>query len=209
MSQLTAAGIETWVRYLSFVPIVLCSVVGFAVTLWKWRQLRRPGVPSPDGLARLYERLDAGDLSGALALVGSDASRATQIVRSLLPLAGRSSVRLDARAAQAGAEVARELEYGLGALGLIATLGPLFGLLGTVVGITVVFNRLAGTVGLSSPQQLAGGIGTALHTTIAGLVVGVLALVSHRYFAARVDQLVGELETVATDSVERLSRDDD
>ncbi len=206
MSQLT---VETWIRLLSFAPIALCSVTGCAVALWKWQQLRRPSLPSAHGLTRLYERIDAGDLSGALALVRTDPSRAARIVRSLLPLAGRASARLDARAGQAGGEIARELEHGLGALGLIATLGPLFGLLGTVVGITVVFNRLAGTVGLSSPQQLAGGIGTALHTTIAGLVVGVLALVSHRYLAARVDQLLGQLETVATDTVERLSRDDD
>lgn len=209
MSQLAAGDIEAWVRVLSFLPIVLCSVVGFGMTLWKWQQLRRPFLPSPAGLARLYEALDADDLGEAHALVRSDGSRASRIVGSLLPLAGRSSTRLDARAAQAGAEVARELEYGLGALGLIATLGPLFGLFGTVVGITVVFNRLAGSAGLSSPHELAGGIGTALHTTIAGLIVGVLALVFQRYFSARVESLVGELENLATDSVERLSRRDE
>jgi biopolymer transport protein ExbB len=209
MSSLTAADVETWIRVLSFVPIALCSVAGFAVALWKWQQLRRADFPSPAGLTRLYELLDTGDLSGALALVASDPSRAARIIRSLLPLAGRASARLDARAGQAGGEMARELEYGLGVLGMIATLGPLFGLLGTVVGITVVFNRLAGSAGLSSPQQLAGGIGTALHTTIAGLLVGVAARVSQREFAARGDQRIGQLETVATDSVERLSRDDD
>lgn len=209
MGSPPAAEVETWIRGLSFAPIVLCSVAGFAVTLWKWQQLRRADFPPADALTRLYGLLDTGDLSGALAVVASDPSRSARIVRSLLPLAGRASDRLDARAGQVGGEVARELEYGLGALGMIATMGPLFGLLGTVVGITVVFNRLAGSAGLSSPQQLAGGIGTALHTTIAGLLVGVAALVSHRYLAARVDQRIGQLETVATDAVERLSRDDD
>jgi hypothetical protein len=90
MSLLTAADVETWVRVLSFVPIALCSVAGFAVALWKWQQLRRSDFPSPAGLTRLYELLDTGDLSGALALVAFDPSRAARIIRSLLPLAGRA-----------------------------------------------------------------------------------------------------------------------
>jgi biopolymer transport protein ExbB len=209
MSRLMSVDLETWIRILSFAPIFVCSVVGFGLALWKWHQLREPNLPANVALARLRQLVKARDLEGAMALVGNDRSRTVRLIRPLLALAGHATARLTARAGQVGAQLVRELEHGLGALGLIATLGPLFGLLGTVVGITVVFNRLASTGGLASPQQLAGGIGTALHTTIAGLIVGVLALVSHRYLAAWVDRLVGQIETIGAEMVDLLGRHED
>ena len=200
--SMVAADLETWIRAISFAPIFVSSVIGFGLALWKWRQLRQPDMPPGAALGRLCDMLRAGDLEGARALTRADPSRTARLIRPLLGLAGHATTKLAARAEQTGAQLARELEYGLGALGLIATLGPLFGLLGTVIGITVVFNRLASTGGLANPQMLAGGIGTALHTTIAGLLVGVLALISHRYLAAQVDRLVGTLETVAAEVVD-------
>jgi biopolymer transport protein ExbB len=190
MTSLTGVDPETWIRWISFAPIVACSVVGFALALWKQRQLGRPNLLPPPVFVHLCDRLRSRDLDGASTLVRSESSRAARLIEPLLPLADGDPARVAARAGQLGAVHARELEHGLGALGLVATLGPLFGLLGTVVGITVVFDRLAGSAGVATPQQLAGGIGTALYTTIAGLVVGVLALVTHRYQAARVDRLV-------------------
>lgn len=205
MTSLSDGTLEIWIRWISFAPIVACSVVGFALALWKHHQLGRPNLLPRPVFAKLCDRLQRRDVEGASTLVGSDASRAARLIEPLLPLADQDPARVAARAGQLGAAQARELEHGLGALALVATLGPLFGLLGTVVGITVVFDRLAGTAGLATPQQLAGGIGTALYTTIAGLVVGVLALVTHRYLASRVDRLVGELEAVATEMVDQLS----
>ncbi len=204
MWSLTDVDLETWIRIVSFAPIIVCSVVGFGLALWKWRQLRKPHLPPAGALTRLHQLVRAHDVDGAVALTQSDPSRTARLIRPLLSLAGQATTRLTARAGQIGAQLVRELEYGLGALGLIATLGPLFGLLGTVVGITVVFNRLASTGGFATPQQLAGGIGTALHTTIAGLIVGVLAMVSHRYLAARVDRLVAQLEVVGAELVDLL-----
>ena len=96
------------------------------------------------------------------------------------------------------------MEHGLGAMALIATLGPLLGLLGTVVGIVLVFNRLAVDGSVATASQLAGGIGTALYTTIAGLVVGVCGLIAHRYLTAQVDRLLAQLDTLGQELVDLL-----
>ncbi len=95
----------------------------------------------------------------------------------------------------------RRLDYGLGAIALIATFGPLFGLLGTVIGIAIVFDRLAGAGGVVSPGQLAGGIGTALYTTIAGLIVGIFALVTHRWLTTLEDEAVWQLEGIGQELI--------
>jgi len=186
--------LETWVRWLTFLPIVVASVVGLGLTLWKRAQLRRPNLPPPQVTHDLREFLAAQQIDKACELIQGNEARVSQIVTVVLASAGRSREAISDRAQQKGRQLASELEYGMGGLALIATLGPLLGLFGTVVGIVLVFKRLAALQGVASPQELAGGIGTALYTTIAGLIVGMLALVVHRYFAARIDRAVAELE---------------
>lgn len=192
---------EDWVRLASFLPIVACSVVGMGVTLWKWRQLRAPTLPPRDHMVEIQERLRSGRYREAVTLAEQAGGRVAVILGYVFRQPWRAS-HVAERVAFVGANLARELEYGLGALGIIATLGPLFGLLGTVVGITLVFDRFAQTGGAATPEELAGGIGTALHTTIAGLIVGVLALVCHRVLAAKVDRVVGQLEAVGQEITE-------
>jgi biopolymer transport protein ExbB len=142
----------------------------------------------------VHEFLGARQTGKAQALIQGDEARISQIVTVVLGNAGRSREVIGDRARRKGRQLATGLEYGMGGLALIATLGPLLGLFGTVVGIALVFQKLAALQGVASPQELAGGIGTALYTTIAGLIVGMLALVVHRYFAARIDRAMAELE---------------
>ena len=186
--------VEIWVRWLTFLPIIAASVVGLALSLWKRAQLRRPNLPPPQVMRDVHEFLAARQINKAQALIHGDKARASQIVEVVLSNAGRSRELITDRAQQQGRQLANGLEYGMGGLALIATLGPLLGLFGTVVGIALVFHKLAALQGVTTPQDLAGGIGTALYTTIAGLIVGILALVTHRYFAARIDRTVAELE---------------
>ena len=194
---------QEWVRMASFAPILLCSIVGMTVTMWKWRQLRRPALPTDTQLARLQEEIRQGRFMQAANIARADGSTFSQVLEYACAGAGGSE-HMPERLVRGRTQISHELEHGLGALSLIATLGPLFGLLGTVVGITLVFDRLANTTGAATPQQLAGGIGTALHTTIAGLLVGVLALVFHRYFAAKVDDALAQVDRVAMEMIELL-----
>lgn len=186
--------LEIWVRWSTFLPIVAASVAGLGLTLWKHAQLRRPNLLPPEAMHDVHEFLGARQTGKAQALIQGDEARISQIVTVVLGNAGRSREVIGDRARRKGRQLATGLEYGMGGLALIATLGPLLGLFGTVVGIALVFQKLAALQGVASPQELAGGIGTALYTTIAGLIVGMLALVVHRYFAARIDRAMAELE---------------
>ena len=205
MMELMSADLETWVRWFTFLPIVVASVIGFALTLWKLVQLRRANVPALHVSIGLREFLRAREFASAASLTETDDSRGARIAAVVIEAAGRSRAVVGDHAVQIGRQIARELEYGLGGLALIATLGPLLGLFGTVVGIVLVFNRLAALEGLASPQQLAGGIGTALYTTVVGLIVGMLALICHRYLSARVDSAVGDLEMMSHDLVDLVA----
>jgi biopolymer transport protein ExbB len=201
------ADVEGWIQVLSFVPIVVCSIVGLGLALAKWFETRAADAADEHMLVEVRTLIMRGDHVTALELSQVDASRASRIVTALLRQAGGSREALKDRAAHVGAQIARELEYGLGGLALIAGLGPLFGLLGTVIGIVIIFEDLNASGGLATPQQLAGGIGTALYTTVFGLIVGILALVSHRYLSSRVDRMLTGLKAVALDMVELVCGD--
>jgi biopolymer transport protein ExbB len=104
---------------------------------------------------------------------------------------------------EAASHVVYSLERNLSALGTIAAVTPLLGLLGTVVGMISVFTDIT-THGTGNANVLAGGISEALLTTAAGLAVAIPSLVMHRHYTARVESLVVSLEREAIKLVDAL-----
>lgn len=102
---------------------------------------------------------------------------------------------------ETGRHVVHDLERYLTTLGTIATIAPLLGLLGTVLGMIEVFTKLVASGG-ADLNGLSGGISKALLTTAAGLFVAIPAVTFYRYFRARVDELVVFMEQEAIKLVE-------
>lgn len=101
---------------------------------------------------------------------------------------------------ETGRAVTHELEHFLTTLGTIASISPLLGLFGTVVGMIEIFSAQNG-VG-NSPAVLAHGISTALYNTAFGLMVAVPSMIFYRHFRAKVDSLIVEMEQQAIKLVE-------
>ena len=77
-------------------------------------------------------------------------------------------------------------------LGLIGAIAPMLGLTGTVSGMITAFNTIAAKGGMAKPDELAGGIGQALYTTLFGLMVAIPAMIAFTYFRNRIDSIVAE-----------------
>ena len=92
---------------------------------------------------------------------------------------------------------ANSMERGLEAIGVVSSIAPMLGLMGTVLGMVVTFESIQ-TYGLGNIDALAGGISQALITTLAGLAVGIPSLMMHRYLLKKVDARLLELQTAAT-----------
>jgi biopolymer transport protein ExbB len=107
---------------------------------------------------------------------------------------------------EVGRAVSHELERFLTALGTIAAITPLLGLLGTVIGMISVFTTIT-NLGVGNPAELAGGISQALITTAAGLSVAIPSLIFYRHFRGKVDALTVEMEQEAVKLVEVLHGD--
>jgi biopolymer transport protein ExbB len=101
---------------------------------------------------------------------------------------------------EAGRGVTHELERFLTSLGTIASIAPLMGLFGTVVGMIEIFGST--TAAGTNPQQLAHGISVALYNTGFGLLIAIPAMIFYRHFRALVDSFVVEMEQQAVKLVE-------
>lgn len=178
------------------VPILLCSILALAIILERSWALRQ-GQVMPDGLlaqVRAWLQQDAldGDRLDAL----RNSSQLGRILAAGLGLHRQTLEERKTAIEDAGRRGAVELERFLAALGTIAMISPLLGLLGTVWGLIVVFDQIM-TTGLGQPSDLAGGIAQALITTAAGLAVAIPAVIFHRFFQRKVSVLVSQMESVA------------
>ena len=178
------------------VPILLCSVATMAIIVERLWSLQRERIV-PDGLAaRAWEWARTGDLSEERIQALRAGSPLGRILAAVLASRHLDRELMKEYIEEIGRHVAHELERYLNALGTIAAIAPLLGLLGTVIGMIKVFAVITAQ-GVGEPRVLAGGISEALITTAAGLTVAIPSLLFHRVLRGRVDALVVTMEQEA------------
>ena len=174
-------------------PIFLCSVLALAIfceRFYAYYRIRR----SINPLVREVESLVSHrKIDEALAVCEREDSPLARIYSTSLKAAGRSREHLKVLVEEIGSREAAPLERYLGLMATIATIAPLLGLLGTVLGMIKAFNVIA-LAGVGTPATLGGGISEALITTATGLAVAIPTILLHRYLTSRADTLVLEME---------------
>lgn len=192
-SVIQASGWPIW-------PLLLASVLAVAIVIERAWTLRRTRINPPGLLDSVLEELRRGASPLELAQRLEGHSPLGQVLAAGLRNYGSPREVMKEAIEDAGRVVAHELERYLTALGTIAAISPLLGLLGTIVGMIEIFasQSAAGT----NPQQLAHDISVALNSTGFGLVVAIPATIFWRHFRAYVDSLVIEMEQQAVRLVE-------
>jgi len=183
------------------VPIIACSIVAMAIILERFWVLRSRRVV-PKGLTdRIWELHKQGKLSQEHIAELRGSSPLGRILAA--GLANRMHPReiMKESIGEVGRQVVADLERFLNTLGTIASITPLLGLLGTVIGMIKVFAAIT-SVGVGDPSVLAGGISEALITTATGMSVAIPSLIFYRYFSGRVDRLAILMEEQALKLVE-------
>ena len=193
LAIILAAGWPIW-------PLLLTSIIAVALIIERVAALRRSKI-LPNGLLasvigdfrqggmneETLRRLDAHSPLGRVLAAGlRNVAASREVMRESIEEAGRG--------------VAHELARYLTTLGTIASISPLMGLFGTVVGMIEIFG--SPTSSGNNPQALAHGISVALYNTAFGLVIAVPSMIFYRHFRATVDGLVTEMELQAVKLVE-------
>ncbi|MBB1472258.1 MotA/TolQ/ExbB proton channel family protein [Luteimonas sp. MC1782] len=175
-------------------PLLLLSAVALAIIVERYWTLRR-SVVVPAGLGR--EVRDWAGRGGHLDPAHIESLRGNSplgaLLASVLDMRNRPREEMRERVEDVGRHLVHRMERYLNALGTIAAAGPLLGLFGTVVGMIQMFLGIM-DVGMGEMNELAGGIGKALVCAAAGMIVAVPALMFHRYFRARIDGYIIDME---------------
>lgn len=185
------------------VPIVACSIIALAIFIERAWFLRAEKIAPSELMKQVSEWLQNEQLDNAKLLVISEQSYLGRIIAAGLNNAkhGRDSMKESIQ--EVASQVIHDMERYLNALGTIALITPLLGLLGTVIGMIKVFSEIM-QYGTGNAAILAGGISEALVTTAAGLLVAIPALIAHRHFLRKVDSLVVYMEQQAIKLVDEL-----
>lgn len=184
-------------------PLVACSIVASAIIMERLWSLRRARV-LPQQLAEQVRvwantgEIAAQDLDGL-----TSRSPLGRIVMAGVDNRSRGRAVVKETIEETGRHVVHDMERYLNSLGTIASITPLLGLLGTVLGMIRVFNVIT-LQGVGDPTVLAGGISEALITTAAGLTIAIPTLMFYRYFRGRVDEYVMNMEQEALLLMEAL-----
>jgi len=191
-----AAGWPVW-------PLVLASVISLAIIGERAWSLRSNVVVPPDLLPKVVQEFRQNGVDPMmLARLSTGAPLAQVFAAGLKNVKSTPQVMKEA-IDDAGRSVAHDLERFLNTLGTIASISPLLGLLGTVIGMIEIFGSQAPTGG-SNPVVLAHGISIALYNTAMGLIVAIPSMIFYRYYRSKVDSLIVEMESQAVKLVEIL-----
>ncbi|MBK06942.1 MAG: hypothetical protein CL920_37640 [Deltaproteobacteria bacterium] len=199
MLQLIAKG--GWVIYL----IILGSVIGLTIFFERLWALRRSKVCPDDLVKQLQILINKREWVDAKTRCQRDDSSLARIMWAVLSQLDQGHTRAEMKeiAEEAGQREAFFMERGIGSLGVVASLEPLMGLLGTVLGMIIAFRRVAES-GVGDPRLVAGGVWAALLTTAAGLIVAIPAYIGYRYLLSRFDRLLIDLQNDVSVLVEGI-----
>ena len=183
-------------------PILLCSIIGLAVSVDRFIMLRKAKINVPAFMVRIRGFIKKKDISGEISYCMQEKSPVANIVRKGLKKYKYGHDRVKDAIENAGSQEVSKLEKGLALLASVAGIAPLLGFLGTVTGMIQAFMTIQDLAGAANPSDLAGGIWEALITTAFGLIIGIPAFALYNYFLSAVKKLVGEMETVANDVID-------
>jgi len=158
------------------------------------------------GIISIIETINKpGDIHLAISICSKNEGAFANIVQLGLENKDLPNQELKELISDQGRQEVRTLEKGLGVIETVASIAPLLGLLGTVTGMIKVFTVIS-EKGLGQTQDLSGGISEALITTVAGLSIGIPALIFYNYFTDKAENLIMDIEKFTSQLIRKLSR---
>ena len=190
-------------------PIILCSIIAFAIVLERLSYLRKMKIDTVVFMNKVEGALKYNKVAEAVKICEETKGPVARIVKAGILKYDRPRQEIREAIEDAGHQEVPMLEKHIKILATIAHISPLLGLLGTVAGMVKAFQVIQVKTAALNPVSagnLAGGIWEALLTTAAGLMVAISVIVAYHYLAARVQDFVLEMEHSATELINILSR---
>ncbi len=188
------------------IPILLCSIIAVGIIIGKWRELRRTQRGSQLLILKMKNILASGTIEEAIRYCEQSRDLTAHLMIEGLKRSRASRAEINDALEKAGRDELFKLEKYIPTLATIAGLAPLLGFLGTVTGMVNAFMTIQQLGGNVNASVLAGGIWEALITTVAGLIVGIIALIFYNHFTAKIQQIAHELSNISFELNEFISQ---
>jgi biopolymer transport protein ExbB len=184
-------------------PLLICSVLAVAIIAERLINLRPTKVVPEQEVGHLRTLIDGGLLEQAEDYCDRRPGPLTNIVAAALEARHESPEGIRQVVEDQGRQEIPALQRYLGVLGTVASVSPLLGLLGTVLGMIEVF-RVVSAQGIGQAESLAGGISQAMITTATGLTIAIPALVAYNAFTDKANALILEMERLALAFIKQI-----
>jgi len=189
---------------LLMIPIVLSSFIAIYIFVERILTINKAN-KSPDAfIGRIKELVLRGDISGAKLLCSQFDSPIARMIEKGVSRIGSPLKNIEASIENLAKIELFKLEKNLPILATISGAAPMMGFLGTVIGMVQAFISIAQEEGSVSPKLLSSGIYTAMVTTVAGLIVGIIAYLGYNYLVTRVSKVVHKMEYASVEFIDLL-----
>ena len=167
--------------------------------------IKRAAKVDPRFMDTIKTLVSAGKLEEAKAACDRENTVEARIMKKGISKIGKPLTDISEAIENTGKLEVYTLEGNVNRLAMIAGAAPMLGFLGTVVGMVIAFQQMANAGGQVEIQDLSGGISTAMTTTVAGLIVGIMAYVFYNLVVGRIQKVINQIEVAAAEFLDLLS----
>ena len=186
------------------IPIVILSVIAIYFFFERLMIINKANQNPDHFMNRVKESVLRGDINGAKMLCAQQDSPVARMIQKGLSRIGSPLKNIEASIENVGKLEIFKLEKNLSSLATIAGAAPMMGFLGTVIGMVQAFMAIAQEEGSVSPKLLSSGIYTAMITTVAGLIVGIIAYLAYNFLVTRVQKVIHKMEYTSIEFIDLL-----
>jgi len=186
------------------IPLAICSVIAIYIFVERVLTVNKANVNSDVFMGRIKELVQKGDINGAKMVCAQHDTPIARMIEKGVSRIGSPLKTIEASIENVGKIEVFRLEKNLSVMATIAGAAPMIGFLGTVIGMVSAFIAIAQEEGSVSPKLLADGIYTAMVTTVAGLVVGIIAYLGYNYLVTRVSKVIHKMEYSSIEFIDLL-----
>jgi biopolymer transport protein ExbB len=188
-------------------PLLLCSIVGLAIIIERFYNLRKSKIFPQDLIINIEDALKKGEIEKAKEICSGFTTPLTRVYLSIIENYENSIDTVKLEVEEAGKRAYSELGKNLEGLSAITTIAPLLGLLGTVVGMIKALSAVSYNKGIANPHLLALGISEALYSTAMGLIIAIVCFLFYKYFVSKSFNYAVIMEDMASSLISKINRD--
>lgn len=188
-----------WIMY----PLYLLLVIAIFVFIERVLAIKKVGTIDPKFMLILKDNILSGNMEAAKNLAKSVDNPVAKMIEKGIIRIGKPIDAIEKSMENVGKLQMYSMERNLNILSLVAGIAPMFGFLGTIIGMVQLFYGIAST-GEYTLNTIAGGIYTKMITSATGLIIGLIAYVGHNYISTQIDKVANKMETASADFLDIL-----